>query len=598
MMSLLSRLTGTKDDAGKAKGPATAAGRPLQAARRDAANQPNAQAKVTPIRQPAQRPQAQPPFYRSVNELPPHVNVASMGGGRFVRSEAQRTNMFILELTETPDTFAVVTTRDHFGGAAYKAAIADILAAGCKPAHCGTADGALINRIYAERRETKADEASKPIEKDIDRLVQEALDQDVSDIHIESRSTGVIVRMRINGRLQMYSDSWETEYATTMARSMHTIADDDSKPTSFSTDCQMSISRTLPSGQRVKLRVQISPAYPDDGMDITLRVLRVAASAKVKTLEALGYAPDHIEMLEYMLSSPHGLIVIAGTTGSGKSTTLQTAMANIRMADRGRKLISIEDPPEYVLEGVTQIPVARRKDSGAEGKNPFAAAMRNTMRMDPDVIMIGEIRDAESAGLMVSMNQSGHKVLTTIHAESSIGILGRLRGMSVQSDVLASRGFISGLIFQTLVPTLCPHCRVDYSPGMSSIPEAMHERIRHVVREGDTLFVESDKGCPHCKNTGIAGRTVCAEMVIPDGTMRDHIMDNNMKAAHTHWRSQRNNRQGDSMLGASALDHAILKMRRGEVSPAAVEGALGLLHDYSQEADLMGQASELLGLGD
>jgi general secretion pathway protein E len=162
---------------------------------------------------------------------------------------------------------------------------------------------------------------------------------------------------------------------------------------------------------------------------------------------------------------------------------------------------------------------------------------------------------------------------------------------------MAGRGFISGLIFQTLVPTLCKHCRVDYHPGIEELPEALHERIRAVVKDGDTLFIESKNGCEHCNHTGISGRTVCAEMVIPDGTLRDFVLSNSLKEAHNHWRNQRASKPADSMIGATALDHAILKMRRGEVSPTAVEGALGLLNDFSLESAIVGEAGDLLGLG-
>jgi len=295
-----------------------------------------------------------------------------------------------------------------------------------------------------------------------------------------------------------------------------------------------------------------------------------------------------------MRSSPHGLIVIAGETGSGKTTTLQTIMHMIRSADFGLKLISIEDPPEYVLEGVTQIPVARRRDKPDE--NPFIAPMRHTMRMDPDVIMIGEIRDNITAELMTGMVTSGHKALTTIHTESALGIIGRLRSMNVDPGVLGGRGFLSGLVFQTLVPTLCPHCKIEFSLDPDSISSPLGKRVSHVTKPGDTLFVESKGGCKQCKFTGISGRTVCAEMVIPDNVIRDAILCGDMRKAREHWVSLRDLRDPNSMIGATALDHAILKMRCGEVSPQAVEGALGLLHDFTREVNFNDETEDILGL--
>lgn len=599
-MNLLSRMFRKNSAQFVPESRSGATRRPAHGATRPAAGSVGG-AVVTALRPHARQELGRVPVYKALSELPAHTVLASREGGRFALSAAMRQHMFILELSLAPDSYAVVTTKDHFGSATYKAALASIAAANCVSQFCGIADGALIARLNKDQRETlNLDEKTNAIIKDIEKLVQAAIDADASDIHIESRSGGVMVRVRVNGRLQRYSDSWSTEYTEQFSRALFSIADADSKQTNWSNNCQMSVSKTLPSGARVKLRIQNSPAYPDEGMDIVVRVLRVATSAKVKSLESLGYAPDHIEMLEYMLSSPHGLIVIAGTTGSGKSTTLQTAMQNIRTAGPGRKLISIEDPPEYVLEGVTQIPVSRPKEGAASNQtgsmNPFAAAMRNTMRMDPDVIMIGEIRDSVSADLMVGMVQSGHKALTTIHADSAIGIFSRLRGMKVENDVLAGRGFVSGLIFQTLVPTLCPHCRVDYEGGLPDIHDALHKRIRSVVRDGDTVFVESQSGCGRCNHTGIAGRTVCAEMVIPDATLRECVLANSMKDAYHHWRRQQAGRPPSSMMGASALDHAILKMRRGEVSPMAVEEALGLLNDFSQESILTDEAKDLFGL--
>lgn len=568
-----------------------ASSRPQPAARQAKASAP------VPLRQPAPRSLPTPPSYKSISDLPPHKAVASQQGGRFELQAGMRQHMFVLELED--NCYAVVATKDHYGSAIYHGTVERIQKAGASIKFSGIGDGALVMRFNnAGLRSSLADsDRDKPIIRDIEKLAQAALDVDASDIHIESRGHSASVRLRVNGRLQQYSDSWTHDYVMTMARALHTLADDDSKPTGFTNDCQMSVSLELMSSARLKLRVQISPAYPDDGIDIVIRLLRVAAAAKVKTLEALGYAPDHIEMLEYMQSSPHGMIVIAGTTGSGKSTTLQTAMQNLRRADPGRKLVSIEDPPEYVLDGVTQIPVARRKEGGTGVQaNPFLAAMRNTMRMDPDVIMIGEIRDSESAKLMVAMVQSGHMVLTTIHTESAIGIISRLRGMGVDADIMSGRGFISGLVFQTLVPTLCKHCRVEYTPGMPEITPALHERIRHVTKDGDTLFVESRHGCHHCGKSGISGRTVCAEMVIPDSDMRDAILANDLKAVHSQWRKQRRGKGPNSMLGATALDHAILKMRRGEVSPVSVEGALGLLHDFVRDTDVAGEVSALMDL--
>lgn len=569
-------------------------------------------ATVTPIRPkqaPAQAPTQAPmvavqgptaaaviPHYRSTSDLPAYKELVSLAGGPFALPVKAQDSMVVLLLADAESTYSIIATRETFGSAAYKGMLQRIESAGAKADRCGTADSALINKVNKEATDTAlADESDKRIVRDIDKLAQAALDADASDIHIEKRYGSASVRMRVNGRLELYSDSWDGDYVDGMARALHTLADGDSKAQTYSENGQMSVSRTLQGGASVKLRVQTSQAYPDGGLDIVIRVLRVAAEAKVKQLTELGYAPEHIEMLQYMEAAPGGATIIAGVTGSGKTTTLQSLMTNVRMRDPGLKMISIEDPPEYVMPGVTQIPVPRRNN---QKDNPFTQTMRSTMRMDPDVIMVGEVRDEESAQLSVAMVQSGHKVFGTIHAESALGVIARLQSMGVGSHVLGARSFISGLVYQTLVPVLCQHCKVDYDASDETLSPALHERIRQVTQPGDTIFLESPSGCEHCDGRGIVGRTVCAEMVIPDAAVRSCILQGDMAGAYDSWRSQRSQQAPESMAGATALDHGILKMRRGEVSPVAVESALGLLHDFTIErANPAAEASRLLAMG-
>jgi type II secretory ATPase GspE/PulE/Tfp pilus assembly ATPase PilB-like protein len=542
-------------------------------------------ANVTPIRAAAATvaTSASITYYKSTSDLPAYTEVASLGGKRFEVGLRAQEAIAVLQLAEANDLYCVIATKETFGSASYKGMLARIADAGCRVRRCGTADGALIHRVNKASVDVAfSDERDKRIVLDIDKLTQDALDQDASDIHIEKRAGSAKVKMRINGRLELHSDSWDPDYVDRFARALHTLADDDSKAQTFTEDAQMAVSRRLqPSGAQVKLRVQVAPAYPDGGLDIVIRVLRVGMTAKIKQLIELGYEPEQIEMLEYMQAAPGGLTVIAGTTGCGKSTTLQTVMTNIQRDNPGHKLISIEDPPEYVLPGVTQIPVARRRDQS--GENLFAQAMRATLRMDPDVLMIGEIRDKESAELTVHTVQSGHKALGTLHTESALGVVARLLSMGIQRDVLAGRRFLTGLIYQTLVPLLCPHCKLDYDPTSTAISKALHDRIRRVTRAGDTIFVEAPGGCSHCNHRGIIGRTVCAEMVIPTPQILEHIRKGDMAAAYKSWREQLHSNGPDLMTGATALEHGILKMRRGQVSPVDVEHALGLLFDFTLE---------------
>lgn len=343
----------------------------------------------------------------------------------------------------------------------------------------------------------------------------------------------------------------------------------------------MSISRSLVDGGKVKLRVQTMPAYPDGGIDIIMRVLKIGAASKVRTLVELGYEQDHIRMLDYMMSSPSGVIVVAGTTGSGKSTSLQTMMTGIRQKNAGFKMYSVEDPPEYIIPGVTQVPVKRRE---GETGNPFARTMKDLMRGDPDVCMIGEIRDSESAACLVSLTQSGHKVLTTVHAISALGIFERFSKMGIDLPTLSSHGFISGLMYQTLVQNLCQECRIEYTTESDLPDPGIHERIKSVTRPGERIYLRG-RGCANCMDTGIVGRTVCAEMVIPDRKMLGALRRGDIASAYDHWRGSRKPNTG-IMAGMSALDHAIIKIRRGEISPEDAESALGLLTGYHNDTEI------------
>lgn len=522
------------------------------------------------------------PSYSSLSDIPPFSEVVSDDGGIFEVPVKQREFVLIVKLEKADNTYCLISTKEHYGSAVFVGTIKRIQLTGALVSHadCGIADQALIYTVYQQRVGLNGINALgddvAPIAKAIDDLVQESIDRRSSDIHIEKRSTQATVRMRVFGRVQVVSDSWDPEYVMRFARAMYTLADEDSKDTSFQPDGQMAVTRLLPSGIRVKLRVQLSTAYPDDGMDVVIRVLRVGATAKIMSPQELGYAPDHNAMIEFIENAPSGATFIAGTTGSGKSTSLQTMMLNIRDSGRGLKLITIEDPPEYVLDGITQIPVVRRKAQDTK-ENPFAQAMRATMRMDPDVIMVGEIRDNESAALSVGMVQSGHKVLTTIHADSAFGIVARLSKMGLDAQTLSARGYLNGFMYQKLVPVLCPHCRVEYDTSCALPINGLHDRIKYVASPGDTIFLESEKGCEHCNFLGVVDRTVCAEIVIPDEKILEHLREDNVPAAYKYWRSLRKGKSASSMLGATALEHAVLKMRQGVVSPVDVEKEFGML---------------------
>ncbi len=517
-----------------------------------------------------------------LSDIPAYSEILTASNGRFPLAEKHHGDLAAVATGE--QRAALVVSERYWGNPIHLELVQQLRDAGVTVTLIGTADYGLLSAVYSNAREALERGVESAVMRRFDELVERAMALDASDIHIERRDDRATVKLRRNGVMVPHSD-WSVDYAMTFVRAVHAMADSDSKETTFSESegQAMSVSRTMPNGDRVKLRVQTEVAYPDGGMDIVMRVLRVGASFKARPMSSLGYTPGQIDMLSYMLSSPSGVVIFAGTTGSGKSTSLQTMMAQIRERDSGLKMYSVEDPPEYVLHGVTQIPVTRRRNArGEHAENPFARTMRNTMRMDPDVIMVGEVRDPESAACLVAMVQSGHKVLATLHAASVFAIPERMERLGVDVQTMASRGFISGLVCQTLVPVLCRHCRVQYGTDLELPSSGIHERIRAVAQPYDPLHVQGP-GCEHCDGLGIAGRTVCAEMMIPDNRILEDFRSGRYADAYEYWRAFQTDaqaREARSTVGMTALDHAILKMRAGEVSPVDVERSLGLLTGY------------------
>lgn len=548
-------------------------------------------------------------------------------------SHSMRKSIAVLDIHTDPKQCVIIAKKESYGDTVFNETVLKAREIGYYVLEACLADSGFLSKIYEQTTSAEAmeldPESSSLVEALDNELILVAMERGASDIHIELRENSVNVCMREDGELQPGTD-WGYERTQRLIRVLFMLADEKTKDTTLSEDRgqSMSIKRVI-KGLTVKLRVQTETAYPM-GKDIVMRVLLEGVDAKVKTLEQLGYSRGHLTMLTTMLSSPTGAIIVAGTTGSGKSTTLQTMMHDIRASAPGIKMYSIEDPPEYILKGVTQIPVrSSTKSSEGVSDSPYADTMRNAMRMDPDVIMVGELRDKISVELFTGMVQSGHKVLTTLHAASAFGILGRLAKMDLDISVAADRDFISGLIYQKLVPLLCPHCKKkydpyewsDYSPaigdelnpnivskenlhetkkGKLGLP-GIHDRIHQVERADSTIFVRGD-GCNLCKG-GVKGRTVCAEMVLPSNRMRAFLREGKVNEAFEAWQKlKRPGRENEdnvsAMAGMTALDHALSKMRVGLLSPSDVEASLGFLTGYDADDGIMDDASsDLLGLG-
>lgn len=335
-----------------------------------------------------------------------------------------------------------------------------------------------------------------PIIRMINALLQQAVREKASDIHIEPYERYCVVRFRRDGTLCDIARPHRALHAAMSSR--------------IKIMAQLDIAeKRLPQDGRIALRlagrtvdVRVSTIPTSYGERIVLRLLD-KSSAQLD-LEAIGMARDTQEGFRSLMSQPHGIVLVTGPTGSGKSTTLYAALREI--SSPTHNIVTVEDPIEYDLPGVGQIQVNPRIEL------TFARALRSILRQDPDVIMIGEIRDLETAQIAVQASLTGHLVLATLHTNDATSAVTRLADMGVEPFLLASS--LRGVLAQRLVRCLCKHCRV---------PRQSTEADRATLGEHAPEQLWTSTGCPQCNHTGYAGRTGLYELLTIDETLAQLI---------------------------------------------------------------------------
>jgi type II secretory ATPase GspE/PulE/Tfp pilus assembly ATPase PilB-like protein len=263
-----------------------------------------------------------------------------------------------------------------------------------------------------------------------------------------------------------------------------------------------------PDGGSLDLRISTVPTL--HGEDLTLRLLDRAS--QFLKLENLGLHCRDFNQLAALLNNPSGLLLVAGPTGSGKTTTLYACLNHLNNGER--KIHTIEDPIEYAIEGIRQSQVNSRIDLG------FPELLRSVLRQAPDVIMIGEVRDPETAEIAVRAANSGHLVLATLHAPVAAGVIPSMLNLGVHPHFLASS--LLGAIAQRLVRTLCPHCKLDFD--LTDSPHTFDD-VKRFLEPGEGYRLYGPRGCPECRQLGFAGRTGVFEMLVVTPAIRELIME-------------------------------------------------------------------------
>ncbi len=341
-----------------------------------------------------------------------------------------------------------------------------------------------------------------PVIRMVNLIFQQALETKASDIHVEPFEQQLKVRLRVDGVLR--------DVEAPPVRSMAAVI------SRIKIMAKLNIAeRRLPQDGRIKVQVQ--------GKELDLRVSTIPTmygeSVVIRLLDkenvvldftTLGFASDTLSQFHDVLAMPHGIILITGPTGSGKSTTLYTALHKLNTPER--KIITVEDPVEYQLEGVNQIQA--KNDIGLT----FASALRSIVRQDPDIIMIGEMRDLETARIAVQAALTGHMVLSTLHTNDAAGGVTRLLDMGLEDYLLTST--VNGILAQRLVRKLCSHCKQPYK----ALSEVVEELQLHRFGQIEDLTLYNPGGCDKCGGSGYSGRMAIVEFLVMTDSIRRLIM--------------------------------------------------------------------------
>ncbi|MGM9570199.1 MAG: GspE/PulE family protein [Phascolarctobacterium sp.] len=353
------------------------------------------------------------------------------------------------------------------------------------------------------------------------QLLEEAILSRASDVHVEPLEGEVRVRMRIDGLLQELCRLPWSSHATLVSQ-LKVLSGMDIAEKRVPQDGRWQLQV---AGRSIDLRLSTLPTIR--GEKVVVRILDQEQG--VRRLEDLGMSDGNLRLYRQMYAAANGLLLLTGPTGSGKTTSLYATLQELKQ--EGLNLVTVEDPVEYKLEGINQVAVNRR--AGLD----FATGLRSLVRQDPDIIMVGEIRDRETAAMAVQAALTGHLVLSTLHTNSAVGAVARLLDMGVEPYLVAAA--LRGVLAQRLVRRVCEHCAVSYAPtpkeqqflGLAAAAQASCQEAAGVQGSSQPPLLKRGQGCEHCRGTGYAGRLAVQELLPVDEYMSELISAGAGKAA-------------------------------------------------------------------
>ena len=401
---------------------------------------------------------------------------------------------FIEEVTRTFNT----RVKLHLAPSSVIMKTLDLLEALLQGKDAGIGD---YNKVKYHTLETQPQTNDDRVVQMVDQLIRSAIEEGASDVHLEPMANKLRVRYRIDGVL-VHKMDFPRDYTPRIISRIKILADADVAERRKHQD-----GRIFVKTEKQEIDIRVSFYATVFGENVVLRILN---KASLISLQELGFAPNILRLYsEDVLASPSGITLITGPTGSGKTTTLYSSIDHCN--DPTVKIITCEDPVEYVIDGISQCSINEKIGL------TFNETLRSIVRQDPDIIVIGEIRDRFSADVAVQSALTGHKVFATFHTEDSVGALVRLINMEIETSLIAST--IGAILAQRLVRKVCAHCRMHYEPE-----ERVLRRfgLRREQMKGFELF--RGKGCAACNFTGYRGRLGIYELLVPNADIRDAIL--------------------------------------------------------------------------
>jgi general secretion pathway protein E len=476
--------------------------------------------------------------------------------------------------------------------------------------------------LYADRQSGASQFDENSIRRKIVHMLEQAVEAGANDVHIEAANNRTRIEFRIDGALRIW-ETWTMKEGEQMLSSIYSHSIGQSGSTAnwqepqaamLTSDARGKDVITLPKGV-ISVRCQWVP-LSNDGRYLDMRLQYDSAhlfgeNFVMADVDSLGFSQEQLKVIQSMRSLPGGIRVFSGPVNQGKTTTLRVCL-NRRMAETNMQVncLMIEDPPEGGVIGARQLGVsASIKDEQRE--KTFVEIMRCALRLDPDIVMLGEVRDLQTAKFAFRLGLTGRQVYTTTHVYSALAIPKRLRDIGIEPYVIYDHQLLRGMVCQRLLRTICTHCRIPFLESPKELGPQYKELIRR-VRAGSALmdarrnkanvnkpvldylvepdlrniFVANPKGCQHCYR-GRAGRTICAEVIETDAHLMALLQDNRMEESEQYWLSP------NGLNGVTMIWHGLEKVRRGDVSPDDAEFELG---PFAREREIFDVENRLGGL--